>query len=82
MVEWKPISGQVDKPSTTEAIDSPSGQTKDYKDWYSQLPCLTFSNQRDSVKPPPCVVDRWAGGSLTRRPKGTFAVSWTRQLGE
>ena len=31
---------------------------------------------------PPCVVDRWAGGSLTRRPKGPFAVSWPRQLGE
>ena len=34
------------------------------------------------MKPPPCVVDRWAGGSLTRRPKGPFAVSWPRQLGE
>ena len=34
------------------------------------------------MKPPPCVVDRWAGGSLTRRPKGPFAVSWLRQLGE
>ena len=33
------------------------------------------------MKPPPCVVDRWAGGSLTRRPKGPFAVSWPRQLG-
>ena len=34
------------------------------------------------MKPLPCVVDRWAGGSLTRRPKGPFAVSWPRQLGE
>ena len=34
------------------------------------------------MKPPPCVVDMWAGGSLTRRSKGTFAVSWPRQLGE
>ena len=34
------------------------------------------------MKPSPCVADRWAGGSLTRRPKGCFAVSWTRQLGE
>ena len=24
------------------------------------------------------VVDRWAAGSLTRRPKGPFAVSWPR----
>ena len=34
-----------------------------------QLLCLTFNNERNSVKPPSCVVDRWAGGSLTRRPK-------------
>ena len=34
------------------------------------------------MKPPPSVVDRLAGGSLTRRPKGPFAVSWPRQLGE
>ena len=34
------------------------------------------------MKPPLCVVDKWAGGSLTRRPKGPFAVSWPRQLGE
>ena len=29
-----------------------------------------------------CVVDQWADGSLTRRPKGTFEVSRPRQLGE
>ena len=28
------------------------------------------------------VLDRWAGGSLTRRPKGPFAVTWPKQLGE
>ena len=28
------------------------------------------------------MVDRWAGGSLTQRPKGPFAVSWPRQLSE
>ena len=26
--------------------------------------------------------DWWAGGSLTRRPKGPFAVFWQRQIGE
>ena len=36
--------------------------------------------KRDSVKPPACVEDSWAGGSLTRRPKGPFAVAWHRQL--
>ena len=82
----KPISGRVDRASATEAVDSGSipgrVKPKNYKNWYSQLSCLTFSIKRDSVKPPPCVVDRWAGGSLTRRPKGPFAVSWPRQLGE
>ena len=34
------------------------------------------------MKPPPCVADRWVGGSLTRRPKGSFAVSYPRKLGE
>ena len=32
------------------------------------------------MKPPPCVVDVLAGGSLTRRPKGPFAVPWPKQL--
>ena len=30
--------------------------------------------KKDGVKLPPCVVDRWAGGSLTRKPKSHFAV--------
>ena len=38
----------VDRASATEIedpeFDSRSGQTKDYKLWYSQLSCLTFSN--------------------------------------
>ena len=43
-------------------FDSRTGQTQNYKNWYSQFPCLTFSNYRDGVKPQPCVValvDRW-----------------------
>ena len=35
-----------------------------------------------NVKPPPCVVDKWIGGSLNRRPRGLFAVSRPRKLGE
>ena len=34
------------------------------------------------MKSPPCVVDRWRVDSLTRKPKGLFAVSWPRQLGQ
>ena len=34
------------------------------------------------MKPPPCVLDRWAGGSLTRRPKRPFDVSRPRQSRE
>ena len=39
--------------------------------------------KRDSVKTPQCVVDRWTKrGSLTRKSKGPFAVSWPKQLSE
>ena len=73
----KPISGRVDRASVTEAVDSSSipGRVKTNT---IKFGIHSFS----AVKPPPCVVDRWAGGSLTRRPKGPFAVSWPRQLGE
>ena len=32
-----------------------------------QFPCLTFSINRNNVKPPPCVVDRWQNDSKTQR---------------
>ena len=55
----------------TEAADSGSipsrVKPKTIKNRYSQLSCLTFSNQRDCVKPPPCVVDRWQLDSKTER---------------
>ena len=51
----------------------PVGSNQDYKNWYSQLFCLTFII-RDNVKPPPCVVDKWTGGSLTRSLKGNKSV--------
>ena len=34
------------------------------------------------MKSPPRVINRWANGSLTRRPKGPIAVSWPRQFGK
>ena len=37
--------------------------------------------KRNNVKPWSCVVDKWARGSLTWRPKGLFAVSWPKKLG-
>ena len=81
-----PISGQVDRACATDTVYFRSipchVKVKTKKNWYSQFSCLTFSIERDRVKPPPCVVDRWAGGSLTRKPKCPFAGSWQRQLGE
>ena len=35
------------------------------KKWYSPLSCLMFNSIGGNVKPPSCVQDRWAGGSLT-----------------
>ena len=53
----------------------------------SNLLCLTFSNkmgQRELLykASTSSVVDRWAGGSLTRIPIDTFAVFCLKQLGE
>ena len=46
------IGVQVDRASATEMVALDLNQTL-------QLPCLAFSIERDSVKPPLCVVDRW-----------------------
>ena len=75
----------MDKAFATETVDLRSilDQVKsETKNWYSQLSCLTLSVKRDSAKHALCMVERWAGGSLTLRSKGPFAVSWSRQLGE
>ena len=56
--------------SATEMVDLgsiPGRVYSNYTNWYSQLPCLTFSIKRDSVKPPPCVVDRWQLDLKTKR---------------
>ena len=39
-----------------------------------------FTNKKGRVKRPVSVVDKWTGGSLTRRPKGPFAVVRSSQL--
>ena len=55
------------------------------------FPARRSAIKRDSVKPPSCLVDRWAGGSLTRKPKdlylsktavylSSYLASWPRQL--
>ena len=79
------MSGRVDRASAagTVGLGFIAGpvQTKDYKNWHSHLLCLTFSIERNSVKPPTYGVDRWAGGSLIRRPKDFFVVSGQDKLG-
>ena len=45
-------SGGVDTASATELmLDSRSGHSKDYKNWCSQLPCLTFSIKKTITIP-------------------------------
>ena len=79
-----PISGRVDKASATKTVDTGSItgriKSKTIKVGIHSLPVWRSTTKRDSVKPPPCVVDRWANGSLTRRLKGAIAVFWSRQL--
>ena len=78
------LVGRKDRASTSEMVDSGSilnwVKTKDDNNWYSQLTCLMLSMKRDNMKLPPSVINSWAGGSLTPRPKGHFVVSWPRQL--
>ena len=66
-IEEKKVNAPISgRVSVTETLDLGS------------IPCLAFSNNKEQ-----CVVDRWTRcGSLTRRPKGSFAVSWSKQLGE
>ena len=68
-------SGQSDCNKTVDSGSISGRSNQRQQKLVFTLSCLTFTNQRDSVKPPLCVVDRWAGGSLTRRPKSPFAVS-------
>ena len=67
------ISGRMDTASATETINTDliSSRIKPKTIKIAvQLPCLMFS-MGDSVKPPPCVVDRLV---LARRLKVFFAV--------
>ena len=63
----RPISDRV---SVTEKLDLGS------------IPCLAFSNKKGRHREDSTVCGMTKGGSLTRRPKGFFAVSWPKQLGE
>ena len=68
------ISGRMDTASATETINTVliSNRIKPKTIKIAvQLPCLMFRIMRDSVKPPPCVVDRLV---LARRLKVFFAV--------
>ena len=79
-------NNRMDRVCHTETVDSGSipgwVESKTIKLVFIAFPAWRAAIKRDSVKPPPCVVNRWAGGSLTRRLKGPFAVSWPRQLGQ
>ena len=58
----RPVSGQVDGAFVLKRktwFRFPVGSNQTLNNWHSQLPCLTFSIKRDSVKPPSWVVDRW-----------------------
>ena len=72
------ISGPMDRASTTKTIDLSliPGRVKP-KTIKIGIHSLM---KKDSVKPPPCVVDRRQLDSKTE--KVPFAVSWQRQLDE
>ena len=60
------IRGRVRRAPATETVDSGSipGRVKPkIIKLVFTAPCLPISIKKDSVKPIPCVVDRWACGS-------------------
>ena len=67
-----PISGPVDKAPFTEAVN-PSSIPDRFKLKTIKLGFIVslryVQQKRNSVKPTPSVVGRWAGDSLTRSPK-------------
>ena len=71
-----------DETSADETVNSGSvpGRVKDSKNWYLLLPCLTFSIERDSVKPPSYVVEvgRWQLGWKTARTLSPVRASWLK----
>ena len=79
-VFFKPISNRLDRASATGTLDSGSipgrVKPKTIKIGIYSVYAVRSTLKRDSVKPPPSVVNRWAGGSVTRIPKSLFAVSW------
>ena len=80
-IQPQQISDRVDSATAAKTIGSGSipgwVKSKTIKIGICSFSCLTFGIERDSVKPPPCVVDRWAGGSLTREFR---AVSWPKHI--
>ena len=74
------ISGREDRASAVEMVDAlvrfQSGQTKVMKKLVYTAFLQNVRQQKGQCE------DRWAGGSLTRKPKDTIAVSRPRQLGE
>ena len=69
----KSINVQVDNASATEMVDSGSIPGRVNQRLYKLVftaSLLDVQQLKRQVKHPPCVVDRWASGSLTQRPKG------------
>ena len=60
----------MDKTSATKTVDSGSipGQVK-------PMTIFTLSNKKGQCEASTVVVDKWAGGNLTRRPKGPTSLS-------
>ena len=76
---YEAISGRVDGASPAETVDSGSipGRVKP-KTIKIGIHC--FPEWRSAIKEIVCSLHHlsWTCGSLTRRPKGPFAVSWAR----
>ena len=78
------ISGRVDRMFATErwtlrSLNISRFKPKNIKIFIHTFLSLTFSN-KDSLKPPPCVIAKWSGVFSTRRLKDPIAVPPLMQL--
>ena len=80
------MSGGVDRAAATErkiGVRFPVGPKQRLKKLVFTASLLDVQHQKAQCEAySVCVVDKWAGGSLTRRLQGPFVVFWPRQRDE
>ena len=67
----------MNRVSATETV-----QVKDFKNWYPQLPCLTFNKKNGQCEASTVCGRQVDWLKLDLGPKGSLVVSYPRELGD